>query len=105
MRPDTLLTLQRAEPLLVTRLGTLQARLQAGDEAAWPEFLAVLQALTTVLPNLRPEAGGSLLTTAEMAARLGVTPKTLLRHRGEGKIQSAIKQGKLLRWSGQERLQ
>jgi len=30
--------------------------------------------------------------------------KTLLRHRAEGKIQPAVTKGKLLRWSGQERL-
>ena len=105
MTLGTLLALQKAEPLLVKRLGQLQERLQAGDEAAWSEFLEVVKVLAALLPNLRPEAGGAMLTTAEMAARLGVKPKTLLRHKAEGKIRPAVGQGKLLRWSGQERLQ
>jgi hypothetical protein len=104
--------LQKAEPLLVKRLGQLQDRLQAGDEAAWTEFLEVVKVLSALLPNLRPEAGGPMLTTAEMASRLGVAAKTLLRHKRNGRIQPAVEQGggkgkggKLLRWSGQERLQ
>ncbi len=105
MSLSSLVALQKAEPLLVKRLGQLQDRLRAGDEAAWPEFLGVLNTLASLLSNLRPEAGGPMLTTAEMASRLGVKPKTLLKHRAEGKIRPAVAQGKLLRWSGQERLQ
>lgn len=45
----TLLALQKTEPLLVKRLGQLQERLQAGDEAAWPEFLGVLNTLARSL--------------------------------------------------------
>ena len=112
MTLTTLLVLQKAEPLLVKRLGQLQERLQTGDEAVWSEFLEVVKVLATLLPNLRPEAGGSMLTTKAMASRLGVSTKTLLRHKGKGRIQPAVEQGcgkgkggKLLRWTGQERLQ
>ncbi len=100
----TLVALQKAEPLLVKRLGQLQERLEAGDEAAWTEFLEVVKVLAALIPNLRPESGGPMLTTKDMAARLGLSTKTLLRHRKKGSIQPAEAKGKLLRWSGQERL-
>ncbi len=104
MNPGTLVALQRSERLLTERLTTVQERLQAGEEAAWLEFLEVVKVLATLLPNLRPEAGGAMLTTKDMASRLGVSTKTLLRHKKEKRIQPAVAQGKLLRWTGQERL-
>ncbi len=105
MTSGTLVVLQRSERLLTERLMRLQERLQAGDEAVWAEFLDVLKALAVILPSLQPEAGGPLLTTAEMACRLGVKPKTLLRRKKNGEIRPAEERGKFLRWSGQERLQ
>jgi hypothetical protein len=102
--PATFVALGKAEPLLVKRLEQLKERLQGGDEGAWTEFLEVLKVLAAILPNLRPEAGGPMLTTQEMASRLGVASKTLLRHKAEGRIRPAVERGKLLRWSGQERL-
>jgi len=75
-------------------------------------FGGFLRQAPSLLPNLRPEAGGTLLTTKDMASRLGVSAKTLLRHKSKGRIQPALEQGhhngkggKLIRWSGQERLQ
>ncbi len=104
MTPATFVALGKAEPFLTKRLGELQERLQAGDDDAWTEFLEVVQTLVAVTQAVKPENGGPMLTTQEMASRLGVAPKTLLRHRAEGKIQPAVTKGKLLRWSGQERL-
>ena len=63
-----------------------------------------MQALVALTQALKPENGGAMLTTKELAARLAVSPKTLLRHKAEGKIRPAVERGKLLRWSGQERL-
>ncbi len=104
MTPNTFVALGKAEPLLAKRLVQLQERVEKGEEGVWPEFLTVLNALAAILPALRPEAGGPMLTTQQMALRLGVAPKTLLRHKAEGKIRPAVAKGKLLRWSGQERL-
>ncbi len=86
------------------RLGQLQERLETGDEAAWTEFLEVVKVLAALVPTLRPENAGMMLSTKDMAARLGVSTKTLLRHKKDRKIQPAVEKGKLLRWSGQERL-
>ncbi len=95
--------LGKAQPLLIGRLGQLQARLQEGNESVWPEFLQVVQALVALTQAVKPENGGPMLTTQEMASRLGVATKTLLRHKAQGKIQPTVAKGKLLRWSGQER--
>lgn len=101
----THVVLRRAERRLRSRLEALETRLQSGDEAAWPEFLEVAKTLAAILPTLRPEAGAPMLTTAAMAEQLGVSTKTLLRHKGKGRIQPMMQRGKLVRWSGQERLQ
>ena len=101
----TQLVLRRSEALLVNRLEQLQNRLQAGEDGVWSEVLQVTATLVAVHGALAPEHGGSLLTTGEMAARLGLSTKTLLRHRKNGKIRPSQEQGKLLRWSGTERLQ
>jgi hypothetical protein len=42
------------------------------------------------------------LTTAEMARRMGIAPKTLLKHKALGKVRPAIQRGKLIRWRGDE---
>ncbi len=100
----TLVALQKAEPLLTKRLGQLQERLEAGDEGAWTEFLEVVRVLAAIVPTLQPENPGMMLSTKDMAARLGLSTRTLLRHKKDGKISPAVAKGKLLRWSGQERL-
>ncbi len=104
MTPAVFVALGKAEPLLLKRLGQLQERLQAGEEGAWTEFLGVVQALIALSQAARPENGGPMLTTQEMASRLGVAAKTLLRHKARGRIQPAVAKGKLIRWSGQERI-
>ncbi len=107
----TRVALQKSEPLLVKRLGQLTERLQAGEEAVWGEFVGVVQALVALSDCTAPEKRGSPLKTKEMADKLGVSVKTLLRHKRDGKITPAVEQGggpgkggRLLRWSGQERL-
>ena len=100
MNPDRL-RLDRAAHLLAERLDMLEQRVREGDETAWPTYQATLRTLTALLPHLGPERG-ALLTTAEMADRLGISPKTLLKHKAKKKIQPAIVEGKLLRWRGNE---
>jgi hypothetical protein len=62
--------------------------------------------LAAVLPSIAPERRGALLTTAQMAERMNVTPKTLLRRKARGLIRPAMVLGKrgsgALRWSGTE---
>ncbi len=100
----TQVALGKAERLLSQRLGQLEERLQAGDEGAWSEFLQVVSTLATLLPSLAPERGGPMLSTAQMAGRMGISPKTLLRHKKNGKIEPTLQKGRLIRWNGSEGL-
>ncbi len=98
--------LEKAARLLSERLGALEDRLQAEDAAAWKEYAEVAAALAAVLPALAPERRGGLLTTAEMAQRLGISPKTLLRRKANGELTPALQLGRrgraALRWRGDE---
>lgn len=49
-----------------------------------------------------PGGRGELLTTAQMAERLGIAPKTLLKHKAAGAVKPALQRGKLIRWKGDE---
>ena len=93
------LLLASARLLLAQRVADLEARVRAGDEGAWPEYLVALP----VLAALSQAPAGQLLTTAEMAERLGLTPKVLLRRTARGEITPAVRAGRLLRWAGDER--
>ncbi len=96
--------LERCAALMVRRLSGLADLLEQGDETTWSDFLQTAEVLASLLPNLAPERRERLLTTAEMAARLGVEPKTLLRRRARGEIQPAVQTGKFIRWRGDEAL-
>lgn len=97
------LRLDRAARWLGQRVDSLEKRIQEGEEEAWEPYQEALRTLAALLPHLGPQTG-ALLTTAEMAARLGITSKTLLRHKAEGRIRPTVAHGKLLRWSGKEAL-
>jgi hypothetical protein len=77
-------TLKRSCVLLLGRVVVLEKRVQDGDETAWPRYLESLSALSKVLPHLQPGSAGELLTTKQMAERLGVSTKTLLKKRNNG---------------------
>jgi hypothetical protein len=100
----TTLALTRAAIRLADRLDELERRLEAGDEAAMAEYRETAQALAVITPALAPERGGSLLTTAQMAERLAISPKTLLKRKARGEIQPALTRGKFIRWSSREAL-
>ncbi len=93
--------LNRAARLLTERLDLLEQRAQEGVESVWPIYESALRTLAALLPHLAP-IQGDWLTTAQMAERLGISPKTLLRHKKNKKIRPAIVEGKLLRWRGNE---
>ena len=90
--------LSRGLQLLAARVAELEERVRAGEEAAWPSYLDALQALAALD---RPERG-AMLSTREMAERVGVTPKALLRRAARGEIVPALRAGKLIRWRGTE---
>jgi|RhiMetdeSRZDD1v2_1073273.scaffolds.fasta_scaffold01324_27 hypothetical protein len=95
-------TLQHAADLLIHRLQLLEDRLQEQDAEVWAEFIQTAQGLATIAPMLAPDRRGHLLTTAEMAERLRVTPKTLLKRKARGELRPAFQRGKLIRWRGNE---
>ncbi len=94
--------LLRAADRLANRLDQLERQLDAGDESAWPDYRETARALAEMVGHLAPERGGPLLTTAEMAARLNVSPKTLLKRKADGDVRPAVQRGKLIRWRGDE---
>ncbi len=97
-RMTTPLLLARGLQLLTAHVSELERRVGGGDESAWSAYVEALQVLAALD---RPERG-AMLTTREMAERLGVTPKALLRRAARGEIQPAMRAGKLIRWRGSE---
>jgi hypothetical protein len=87
---------------LERRVDTLEQRVVAGDDSAWPELRETAIALAQVAGQAAPGMNGDFLTTAEMAERLSIAPKTLLKRARRGEIRPALKKGKLLRWRGDE---
>ena len=87
-------------------LAQLETHLQDDETAVWTEFREVAVALSAILPNIAPGRNGELLTTAQMAEKLGISSKTLLKRRRAGKVQPALQLGRrgvaALRWSGSE---
>jgi len=70
-----LLLLAEGERRVLRRVQELSVRLDAGDNDAWPEYLAAL----TVLHALVPPERRPLETTAEVAKRFSISPKTVRR--------------------------
>jgi hypothetical protein len=105
--PDTQATtavFARCARRLATRVETLEARLRDGDDTAWSEHVEAVKVFMLAVPNLTSERQGAYLTTAQMAARLNLSLKTLLKHKASGKIRPAVQHGKLIRWKGNEEL-
>src|SRR5436190_20790104 len=96
------LALERAQRRLVDRLEHLAPRIDTGEEGAWVEYRELAVALATVSAQLRPEAAGRLMTTQEMAGRLSISPKTLLKRKARGEMRPALQVGRLIRWRGNE---
>jgi hypothetical protein len=85
----------------VTRLEALEAHLDAGEEC-WLEYATLAAQIAAVLAQAAPGSQGRLLTTREMAELVGVTPKSLLRAKRQGRVQPAQQLGRLIRWRGTE---
>jgi hypothetical protein len=94
--------LDRARALLTARVNELETRVRHGDENAWPAYLAVVSALSALVADTAPGRRGELLSTRQMAERLGIAPKTLLRRKARGDVRPAMQAGKLIRWKGTE---
>jgi hypothetical protein len=102
------LLLNKAIQRIEQRVLELDKLLDAGDHdrASWEEYLQLVSVLAQLAMMTRPEASGRLLTTGELAYKLGVSPRTVLRRRKRGQLTPAVELGKrgraALRWSGTE---
>lgn len=96
--------LERTARVLLARCEVLTAPAEAGDACALAELVMVAGTLAALLPQLEPEARGALLTTRELAERLGVAPKTVLRRRARGQLHPAHESGRLIRWRATDAL-
>jgi hypothetical protein len=102
MKPcDLRAVLERAAVRLQARVALLEQRLDDGADV-WAAYADAVEALAVVADRTAPGRRGELLTTAEMAARLGVASKTLLKHKARGQVRPALQAGKLIRWRGDE---
>lgn len=101
MSPLTI-ALRRAATLLEARLAVLEERVAGGDEIAWPLYLVTLESALKLDQQLTPGAHGELLSTKQMAERLGVTPKSLIRRKSKGQAAPASQVGRIIRWKPAE---
>src|SRR5262245_19693616 len=96
------LTLARAEQRLVAELQPLETRLDAsGGDGLWTAYLEAVLVLAQ-LARHRAQAdheSESLMTTAELARRLNVSSKTVLRARKAGVLTPALARGRVIRWA------
>jgi hypothetical protein len=87
--------LGRARDRLAARLMALEAQLDADDDGTtWREYRETAAALAAILPATVPGADGKVLTSRELADRLGISPRTLRRKAKAG----APLAGRSLRW-------
>src|SRR5262249_51847734 len=76
------------------RLLALEQRLD--DDSAWSGYLEA--ARTLALLTAARAADAPLLTTRELAERLGCDERTVRRHRRAGLLRPAVEAGRLVRW-------
>jgi ribosome-binding protein aMBF1 (putative translation factor) len=101
---DFLAPLARAERLLAVRLAVLERMLEADqiEDAAekWEEYLSVLAVYLQVIQRMAPNPS---MSTAQLAERFGVTPRTIRRRHAKGEIApEATGRGRAgFRWAGQ----
>jgi hypothetical protein len=96
--------LQKSEGALVRLVEDLRGRVEAGDLTAGPVLCQAVLALSEIQRATAPEASGRLLTTAELADKIGVSPKTLLKRKAKGEIRPLLQKGKLIRWAAGQTL-
>jgi excisionase family DNA binding protein len=92
------LALAEAERRLTARVQQLCAKLDAGEDV-WREYETAVAALNALVPAERKP----LLTTAQLAEQLNLSPRTVRKHARAGKIQAeAVRLGRAgrgaIRW-------
>jgi hypothetical protein len=91
--------------LLTARCESLARKVREGDEAAWARYVAVLSTIVAVLERLDGQRErGDVLTTKELAQKLGMRPDSLLRCKRRGLVTPAVAHGKFIRWRAEDGL-
>lgn len=98
--------LVHAENHIAERAETLRARIVDGDESAWPEYLATVQALAAIAERLGYEDAGRAMTSSELGSRFGLSARTAAKKAKAGQLPvTAIRLGQrgraALRWKAQ----
>jgi hypothetical protein len=101
-QPSLTMDWRRVQLTLFGRYLALQAQVECDTTPAeaWAEYARIVEVLLRLEPRLAGagEEGKAVLTTAEMAAKLGITVKTLLEWKSEGRIRPTFAKGKVLKW-------
>jgi len=92
--------LARAARLIEARLIEIEAHLHEGD-AVWADYFATVKIALEIEARLTPGGHGELISTADLAKRLNLSPKTILRRKKAGTLRPAIAVGKLIRWKAE----
>ena len=103
MGPPLTILAHRLEPLLARRLEQLTHAVEQGDARALARVERTVVAIESLGRLALPERRGALLTVTEMAERLGIRQKSLLRMVSEGRVRPAERAGRYVRFRGDER--
>jgi hypothetical protein len=90
------LALQRAQRKLLEQLERLESQVDAADAETRREFREVAVALARLAEAA--EQRGDLMTSAELAQRLGVSTRTVRRRKQKGELTPALQSGRIVRW-------
>ncbi len=100
-RGNFTLDLHRVKTRLQARLVALETRLitEQDVEVVWSEFVHALDVILRIEAQLAAQAPAApLLTTKEMADRLGISVRALLQRKKRGHIRPSVAHGKALSW-------
>ena len=79
------LTIERAERRVLARVQALEAQLDATDgDGLWTAYIEAVQALVVLVRDRQKQEPVRLLTTKELAQRMGVNERTIRRQRQAG---------------------
>ena len=107
MRVIEVVDLHRVRNRLQARLVALETRIATDQdtEAVWREYVQVLDVFLRIEDRIATQAPAApLLTTKEMATRLGITTRTLLARKKRGHVRPSVAHGKALHWRPEDAL-
>src|SRR5262245_21995260 len=86
--------LERAERLVLARVQALEAHLDEGDPDVWRSYLDAVETLAALTRDRAHHQPDPLMTTKQLAERLGVHERTIRRQRQAGLLTPALASGR-----------